>query len=563
MADQYIQQGNQAVSEADVKTALNNPNATALATPPVAVPPVSPIKTSTTIPVDQIKTAPTLNLPTTEIKPDTASSLVAGATQTSKSIADYMKELEAPQTDNQKEQSGIIARLKELLPNAGGKAQALADEEVKNKVPELRTQLSQINSDILTKSAEYQKLLNDTEKASTLKGSYSAKASEIKRTSAAEIGLLQARALGLQGQVSTAMDIAARAVDLKYEGIEDEINLKLKQLEIIQPLLNADEKKQSQATQLKIDADKQALQDKKDMEKQINNVMIEAARYGADNETLSKVQKSQSIGEAITNSGNFLGAEFREKLKQQSFDNNLKLQELNLSRARLALEKTKLDADTPDIGNLVAYAQQYASTGTIPTGMPKGTFGTVSEIAKSLPKPNGTLVDKNTGIKPSSLSSTQLDGITALYDLQGKLDQAKTLFNDYNHGLVAGLKNQVLPSKTKQEYGALRNEITDLLARARTGAAITAYEEQQYASKLPGDFNKFLFLGSNGNTSIASLKNSLTGKLDSTLSINGASIYGYSTVKIGDESYKVGDIVSNGEQSARVNPDGSLSLVNE
>ncbi|MCL5667347.1 MAG: hypothetical protein M1383_06280 [Patescibacteria group bacterium] len=214
--------------------------------------------------------------------------------------------------------------------------------------------------------------------------------------------------------------------------------------------------------------------------------------------------------------------------------------------------------------DLVAYAQQYASNGQIPTGLPKGTFGVVSDIAKSLPKPAGTLVNSNTGIAPDGISSTQKDGITALYDLQKKLDQAKGLFSQMSTGVLAGTFSWIHPSDTRQAYATLQGEITDLLARARTGAAITAYEEKQYSDKLPGWWNKTLWLGGEGENKIDNLKSSLAGKLDSTLKINGLSIYGYSKIKLSDgKEYTVGDVLSNAQgQQARVNPDGSLTPLN-
>ncbi len=217
---------------------------------------------------------------------------------------------------------------------------------------------------------------------------------------------------------------------------------------------------------------------------------------------------------------------------------------------------------TGDPTQTLAYAQQYASTGAIPTGLPKGTFGVVAQVAKELPKPEGTLVDINTGVKPSKLSGAQTDGIVALKDLSQKLSDAQTMFADLNTGFVAGAIKKITPTTdAQQRYDALKGEIVDLLARARTGAAINASEEKLYASKIPGTFNNSFFLGNRGDNLIQGLKDSIDGKLTTNLKTNGLSIYGYSQVKVGDKNYTVGDLISNGTQTGRVNPDGSITIV--
>lgn len=202
--------------------------------------------------------------------------------------------------------------------------------------------------------------------------------------------------------------------------------------------------------------------------------------------------------------------------------------------------------------NALAYAQQYASTGMIPTGLPKGTFGAVAQIAKTLPKPDGYLADVNTGVKSSSLSSTQQDGITALYDLTKKLDELKAMRNS-NVDMSIGTNG-------RSAYNTLRNEIIDLIARARTGAAINAQEEKTYSSKVPPPYG---LIGSIGNTKIDGLKSSLSGKLDTSLNTNGLVLFGYSKIKLPDGNmYSVGQVIQNDAgQFGRVNADGSITPI--
>jgi hypothetical protein len=126
---------------------------------------------------------------------------------------------------------------------------------------------------------------------------------------------------------------------------------------------------------------------------------------------------------------------------------------------------------------------------------------------------------------------------------------------------LAGTKNAILPSTQSQQYNNLRGEIVDLLARARSGAALTANEEATYLKKLPGNFSKSLFLGGSGDTKIDSLKSSITGKLDTSLQTNNLAIYGYSTVNVGGQPFVVGQTVTNSQgQTGRINADGTITL---
>lgn len=228
-------------------------------------------------------------------------------------------------------------------------------------------------------------------------------------------------------------------------------------------------------------------------------------------------------------------------------------------------ERNKSDGINSDPSQTIAYAQQYASTGMIPVGLPKGTLGTVAQYAKELPKDDGTIVDRNTGIKSPKVSSTQMDGMSALLDLTHKLDEAKDKFSKLDTGILAGTAKTLVYTKAQQQYDDLKGEIVDLLARARSGAALTKEEVDTYSKKLPGRFNDALFLGGKGLTSIEDLKSSIEGKLKTNLSSNNLSVFGYSKV-IGPDGkqYTVGQILSGADgKQGRVNPDGTITIIQQ
>lgn len=239
---------------------------------------------------------------------------------------------------------------------------------------------------------------------------------------------------------------------------------------------------------------------------------------------------------------------------------------LDIRKTQLEIEKIKKDLNdkgiSEDPANILAYAQQYASTGKIPTGIPKGTFGVISETAKSLPKAQGTLIDRTTGVTPSTLSATQIDGITALYDISKKIEDLEKLNKERVGGLVGAAFGKLTGSGDQLRYLEARKEIIDLLARARTGAALTASEEKFYTDQLPGRVGEAFIVGADPKIKIASFKKKINESLATKLSVNNASIYGYSKVKISGKDYTIGDIVTNADgQAGRVNSDGTITLI--
>ncbi len=196
----------------------------------------------------------------------------------------------------------------------------------------------------------------------------------------------------------------------------------------------------------------------------------------------------------------------RESLSRMATD--------QLQREKLRIEIKQAAEQTggsPD--DLMAYANEYSATGKLPSPaelkLSGLTVGQVTMMAKQTPKQNGALVSSVTGGKAANLSSTQEDGITALYDLTKKLDDLSAIYSE---------RNVLLPTQMNQQYEILRSEFVDLLARARTGAAITAFEQAEYLKKLPsataGQINFY------PQTKIKGLKSSLEGKLNTSLNTN-------------------------------------------
>lgn len=170
---------------------------------------------------------------------------------------------------------------------------------------------------------------------------------------AAEVGLLQARSLGLDGQIQLAQSTADRAVDLKYADKVAVLNVKVMQLASIKEDLTKAEKEKADVLTLKYNAEKIALDNQKEKEKAIQAIMLKAAEKGASKDELAKIAMSSSVEGAIMNFKNPVSL---EDIKLQLEINNLKNPDASLQTLQ----------GTDDSGNPYTYVVAYDKK----TGLP-------------------------------------------------------------------------------------------------------------------------------------------------------------------------------------------------
>lgn len=218
---------------------------------------------------------------------------------------------------------------------------------------------------------------------------------------------------------------------------------------------------------------------------------------------------------------------------------------------------------------LLGWAQQYAQSGTKPTGLPAGAFGIISQMAKDLPKSNGLVVDKNTNVKSSGVSAAIETDIADFYNIAQNLKKLKELEKEVSTGVLPGLfgsnvLGQTEMGKKQTEFIKLRDEIIDQLSRNRTGAALTGHEEEFYRKQLPGKFSEPLgVFGQDRGTLIQTFEDKILGSLNNYLAQNNLAIYGMTKVQTPYGEFTAGDIIQGPMGTGRVNPDGSISPVGQ
>jgi len=162
--------------------------------------------------------------------------------KTAEAYAKAVETAQAAQATTKGQYDQLSSQISNLLGGLGSKTAIQAEAERTANLPALRQQLTDVNTQVAQRVAEYNALSTDIEgKPITMQSIIGAQA-QIRSKMAAEIGLLQARGQALQGQLALAQDTANRAVDVQYQSQVELINTKIKQLDLIKDQLTAQEK---------------------------------------------------------------------------------------------------------------------------------------------------------------------------------------------------------------------------------------------------------------------------------------------------------------------------------
>ena len=393
---------------------------------------------------------------------------------------------------------------------------------------------------------------------------------------------LAARAAVLQGNIQTATQLAKDTVDLAYKDRTLEAQNLIAQINYFQGIAD------DQTSQL-LERDKRQYEAElaqiEELKTNIANAMVSGATQSeiatlndpntpdADKLALAQQITARGANEMrnldIAQSQASIRASNASAQKAET-DRLLNLAEAGNQDAIDALGLTTTDNSAPTADE-IAYARQYASTGTIPSGLSSAgiSFGKIQELAADLPKPDGTLVSRDTGVAPDGLSATEQTGYENLYnaintDLPVLIEMYNKIEAGLGTGLVTGVKESVAPSDATVRYNQAKADFLAKLLVARSGAAVTEQEYERYANLIPGVFNTTFGIGSPGTEKLSGLQTQMETALNDKLATRGLSIYGYSTLDINGEEYTVGEIItSEYGQQGRVNPDGSITLINQ
>lgn len=282
---------------------------------------------------------------------------------------------------------------------------------------------------------------------------------------------------------------------------------------------------------------------------EINSIAQEAAKNGASLGDIAKITSAGSVAEATAIASPYMKDPLDTAYKKAQ-----------IAKIYRDIRDSGVSSIYGDPSQIVAYAQQYASTGQIPTGIPKGSFGVIAQVAKELPKQYGEIVSTATNVKPTG-DTTYTDALGNLGSVLTLAKQLKELDKNRIGGVAGGTLGYLTGSEDQAAYVATRDQIVDLLSRARSGAALTVSEEKRYGNMLPTRFSEKFGLGVNSDVQIDNFINTIQADLKNKAAAKGLSVYGVTKVKVNGQEYTVGDIVDNGTQKGRINADGSITII--
>lgn len=255
-------------------------------------------------------------------------------------------DLTANEEAAQSSQENIVAKMLENITNQQGESafrtQLLNESGIGNQ----RKELLDLTNQIRTKQAEIQqdditlisKMRSEENRDTLLPFAQNAQAklagdaAIIRALKTSEIGVLNALAIGKQGDIQLAKDTINEAVDAKFAPYKEQNALYEAQLKAIQPFLDKAEKKQALAQQTKLNLAMKEIDKVADFQKQI---LSNAISSNAPQSVLNAINGATSI-DAITKAGKGYMAD--------PLDRSIKAAQLR----KLNLENTQND---PEIQN--------------------------------------------------------------------------------------------------------------------------------------------------------------------------------------------------------------------
>lgn len=244
-------------------------------------------------------------------------------------------------------------------------------------------------------------------------------------------------------------------------------------------------------------------------------------------------------------------------------DRQLKIEQIRKAKA----EADQLaNASGGNSNDLLAYASDMAATGKLPSptevkasGL---TVGGVAQMARTLPQPNGFIVNTSTGVADAKVPATEQQDFTRLYNITQNVQRLKELDKKRIGGLVSGTLGAIFGSQDQAAYLATRKAIVDDIQRMQSGAALTPSETAFYADYLPGRFSEPLNFGQDSLNKIENFETIMNDRLKERLASKGLAIYGYSSIDVGGKSYVIGQEIEleNGKKG-RILPGGYVSTI--
>jgi hypothetical protein len=419
--------------------------------------------------------------------------------------------------------TGLATTLTDLMGQETGKEADTIAEQTKagvfDKLSAYRSLLSQINE----KKAGYDKLSADLEVGTRGAGQADIRASmlfgqqgAIARAKASEIEMLNSQAQTLAGDYNMALASAQRAVDLKYQPIEDNIKILETQYNMNKDMLERIDKKRADALAIMLDERKTQMEAKKQNEKDMNAIALEAAKGGAPQSVIDAIKNATDVNQAIGYASGFLSTALDLQLKQMAqtqFNADRTYAEqvrgnkasegiswYNAETARLnADSSTKTDKNIKDIISMYPASGEVGGVNNVKNGAQwdqaaaaidrkygAGTATQYDSLLKSVYAPTASNKPMNATEAVSYNYAQRMEEANKIFD---KNEKYITGMDKYNYLYQTQLPNMYQDPKVQEQVQA-ETDFVNAVLRKESGAVINPDEfvkaRKQYFYQ-PGD----------------------------------------------------------------------------
>lgn len=132
---------------------------------------------------------------------------------------------------------------------------------------------------------------------------------------AQQADIASASATGSLNKLNMAKEKAQKIIDLKYKRLEDDLAIRSKQYDLNKDILSTIDKKRTEALGFALEKEKVVLEAKKQLETQVSQLQIEAAKNGASADAVARIGEAKNINEAINTATNYLRTPNTEVVK--------------------------------------------------------------------------------------------------------------------------------------------------------------------------------------------------------------------------------------------------------
>lgn len=445
------------------------------------------------ITAETLKPTPTVEVPTAPIPtPSTPALAQQNLTQ------GLIKEFDLTQKEQQAVtgQENLVTKMLSNIEGLSGESAYRSELTQQSNIGTLRKELGDLNSQILQKQAEIQqddvKLVGQMraeERRDTLlpfaqnaQAKLAGDAQIMRALKTSEIGVLNALALGKQGNIELAKSTIDEAVNAKYAPFREQNAIYEAQLKAIEPLLTAAEKKTAQANQLKVNAALKEIDKVSDFQKTaLNN----AISNRAPSAILDKISRATSIEDITKVGSGYL------KSESDKLDEALKraqINKINIETSQIGVEgqKPPTEAQITNAG----YAQRIAQANKIidaNTGTLKNLGWTEFQLIQS----NSPLANKLLSTEKQQAAQAIKSFITAKLRKESGASIAPSEFDDARsiYFPIPGDSLEVIAQKKQTRDEVLSNSIQ------ASGDAYKANEADTYLDNVSSALNQGTSVG--------------------------------------------------------------------